>query len=574
MFSMGLNTARGGPEREIAVMADPDTSLRWQQILTPGRRGLFAIGGAAAAALAVSPARAQRPPEKPRGQVVVGLSQEPTVFHPLMPGIEVDQGVWWNLFSTLWYIDPNGNFMPDLASEVPSQTNGGISADGLVWKIKLRTDAKWHDGTPFTAEDVKFSLELINNPNFRVRNRVGHGLVKDIKVTGAHSLEWRMETAYAPYLSILSLTFMVPKHALEGAADPNNTPFQAAPIGTGAFRWVSRAPGDNIQLAANPDYHGAGPYLERLVFKYIPDLTVMYTQFRTGQIDYTGIAGISPHFAKEAQGLRGRKIHINPTASVESIAPNLEFGPLADKQVRQALYMGMNKQAMIEALYYGLPTPTESFLPRQSWAINADLPRHEYSIAKANALLDQAGWARGAGGIRAKNGVKLEFATSTTAGNPLREQVQQLLMQEWKALGVNLRIQNMPAAVIWGEFWQQSKFESVLVSVNYMLGSDPDVTPRFHSKSIPAKGGRGQNTFQFQNAEVDSLLEQGATEFDQAKRKQIYGRIQAILREELTILPIFQQVLVEGTKDNLLGFRSNINTSSNCWNIREWYWAS
>jgi peptide/nickel transport system substrate-binding protein len=132
----------------------------------------------------------------------------------------------------------------------------------------------------------------------------------------------------------------------------------------------------------------------------------------------------------------------------------------------------------------------------------------------------------------------------------------------------------MPAAVIWGEFWQMSKFNSVIVSVNYMLGSDPDVTPRFSSNAIPAKGGRGQNTYQFQNAEIDKLLAQGATEFEQPARKVIYGKVQQIIRDELAMLPIFQAVLVEGMKEGLTGFRPNINTSSNCWNIREWYWAS
>ena len=554
------------------------SEARWRQILNPSRRGLFAIGGGAAALLGSGRAGAQtgprtRPPEKPRGQVIVGLSQEPTVFHPLMPGIEVDQGVWWNLFSPLWFIDPDGNFVPDLAAEVPTQANGGISADGLAWKVKLRRDAKWHDGTPFTAEDVKFSLELINDPNFRVRNRVGHALVREITVEAPDEIWWRMESAYAPYLSILSLTFMVPRHILAGAADPNSAPFHNAPVGTGPFRWGARVSGDNIQLTANPAYHGSGPHLERLVFKYIPDLTVLYTQFRTGQVDYTGIQGIGPNFAREAQSLRGRKVHVNPTASVESIAPNLEAGPWADRAVREALYMGMNKKAMIEALYYGLPTSTESFLPRQSWAINADLPVHEYNPGKANAILDAAGWARGAGGVREKGGARLEFANSTTSGNPIREQAQQLLVQDWRALGAAMRIQNMPAAVIWGEFWQQSKFSSVMVSVNYMLGSDPDVTPRFSSTAIPAKGGRGQNTFQFRNAEVDELLARGAREFDQGGRKAIYGRVQQVVREELAILPIFQQVLVEGTKEGLVGFRPNINTSSNCWNIREWYWA-
>jgi peptide/nickel transport system substrate-binding protein len=549
-----------------------------QRILSPSRRGLFAIGGAAAAALAVGRASAQgtsagRPPERPRGQVVVGLSQEPTVFHPLMPGIEVDQGVWWNLFSPLWIIDPDGKFVPDLAAEVPTQANGGISEDGLLWKVKLRRDAKWHDGTPFTAEDVKFSLELINNTSFRVNNRVGHSLVKEITVTAPDEIHWRMETAYAPYLSILSLTFIVPKHLLASATDPNSTPFHNAPVGTGPFRWGSRTPGDNIQLTANTAYHGSGPYLERLVFKYIPDLTVMYTQFRTGQVDYTGIQGISPNFAREAQALRGRTVHVSSRASVESIAPNLEFGPLADKAVRQALYMSVNKKALIEALYYGLPEPTESFLPQESWAYNAELPKHAFNPAKANEILDAAGWKRGADGIREKGGVRLEFTNSTTAGNLLREQAQQLLMQGWKSIGAGMRIQNMPAAVIWGDFWQMSKYNSVIVGVNYMLGSDPDVTPRFSSQAIPAQGGRGQNTFQFKNAEVDELLLKGATEFDQAKRKQIYYRIQQIVCEELAILPLYQSTIVEGVKEGLAGFRPNINTSSNCWNIREWFWA-
>ncbi|MCQ4160952.1 peptide ABC transporter substrate-binding protein [Roseomonas sp. GC11] len=563
-------------------MTGDATSGRWQHILAPTRRdilaptrrGLFAIGGGAAAALAAGPARAQpRPPEKPRGQVVVGLSQEPTVFHPLMPGIEVDQGVWWNLFSALWYLEPDGTPVADLAAEVPTQENGGISEDGLTWRVKLRGDVSWHDGRRFSAEDVKFTLDLINNPNFRVRNRVGHGLVKDIRVLSPTEIEWRMESAYAPYLSILSMTFIVPKHVLEGAADPNATPFNNAPVGTGPFRWVSRQPGDNIQLAANPNYHGKGPYLERVVFKYVPDMTVLYTQFRSGQVDYTGISGISAPFAREAQGLRGRKVFVSSTGSVESIAPNLEYGPLADKAVRQALYMGMNKKALVDAIYYGLPKATESFLPSESWAYNPSLPAQDYNPAKANALLDEAGWKRGADGIRAKDGVRLEFANSTTSGNPVREQAQQLLMQDWKAIGAALRIQNMPAAVIWGEFWQMSKFQSVMVAVNYRLGSDPDVTPRFDSKAIPAKGGRGQNNMQFQNAEMDTLLLRGATAFSQAQRKAIYARIQTIIREELAILPIFQSVIVEGLKDNLHGFRANSNTWSNCWNLREWYWA-
>ena len=193
----------------------------------PNRRQFFQLGAGAAAGWTLSgnafaqTERPGNPPDKPRGQVIAALSQEPTVFHPLMPGIEVDQGVWWQVFSPLWFIDPDGKFVPDLAREVPTVENGGLSADGLTWKIKLRSDVKWHDGTAFTAEDVKFSLDLINNPDFRVRNRVGHSLVKDITVVAPDEIHWRMDAPYSPYMSILSLTFIVPKHILEKVSDPN-----------------------------------------------------------------------------------------------------------------------------------------------------------------------------------------------------------------------------------------------------------------------------------------------------------------------------------------------------------------
>jgi peptide/nickel transport system substrate-binding protein len=173
------------------------------RIWTPGsktglsRREALALG-LAGATWAAQPriAAAQgtpAPPSKPTGQVIVGLSQEPTVFNPLMPHIEVDQGVHWNIFSPLWNVDAGGNFIPQLATEVPTIGNGGISEDGLEWRVKLRPGVTWHDGTAFTADDVKFTLELINNPHFRVYSRNGHELVTDVKVVSPTEVTWRMK---------------------------------------------------------------------------------------------------------------------------------------------------------------------------------------------------------------------------------------------------------------------------------------------------------------------------------------------------------------------------------------------
>ncbi|HYI68802.1 MAG TPA: peptide ABC transporter substrate-binding protein [Skermanella sp.] len=548
--------------------------------LNPTRRQLLAFGLAGAAAAWMGPklgwipgAAAAGPPAKPTGQAIVGLSQEPTVFNPLMLHIEVDEAVYFNLFSGLWRVDPKGNFTPDLASEIPSLENGGISADGLTWRIKLRDGVKWHDGTPFTAEDVKFNIELINNPNFRAGRRAGHELVKDIKIVSPTELTWRMEKAYAPYQAILSWTFFVPKHILEKEADPNTSSFNNKPIGTGPFKWVERVPGDHITLAANTDYHGDGPYLERLVIKYIPDMTVLYTQFRTGDIDYIGLQGISPDHYDEAKGLPQRDVMPVPQPFIENIAFNLGLPVFQDRAVREALYYGMDKQSIIEAIYYGLPKQSESFLPAQSWAFNPDLPKHSYDPAKARKILNDAGWVVGSGGVREKNGVRLEFVNSTTAGNHVREQAQQLLQQNWMEIGAKMSISNLPAAVMWGEYWMMSKFETAMVGIGFMIGPDPDATDFFASRSIGAQGGAGQNTTQYASKDVDTLLQEGAATVDQDKRKAVYQKMQTVTRHDLPYLPIFQYAMVSGTKTGLAGFTPNVNVQENCWNANTWYWA-
>ncbi|MET3891337.1 peptide/nickel transport system substrate-binding protein [Bosea sp. OAE506] len=543
------------------------------------RRDLLALGaGGLLAASGLGSARAQTkaappPPSKPTGQVVVGLSQEPTAFNPLMPGIEVDETVWMQIFNTLWVADPKGNLIPDLAVEIPSETNGGISDGGLAWKVKLREGVTWHDGTPFTAEDVKYTLELIVAPGFKSRTRVGHAFVRDIKVTGPLEISWRMEKAYAPYLALLSNTYIVPKHLLEKAADPNTAPYNAAPVGTGPFKWGTRTPGDNIQLVANEKFHGKGPYLERAVLKYVPDQTALYAQFRTGQVDLIIGTGIPANFYAEAVKLPGRKVVKVPSASLEILMPNLEHPVLKDKAVRKALYASINKQAIIDIIYYGLHIPTESFAPQDSWAYNPGLPKQTYDLALANKILDDAGWKRSGSGTRMKDGVPLTFAVSTTTGAALREQTQQLMMQDWAQIGVKMTINNMPAAVIWGDFYTRSKFDSLVVGTAFRTVIDPDPAHRFGSDAIPAKSGNGANQMQWQNAEADALMKEGQTTFDQAKRKAIYFKLQELVREELPILPIYQYAPVEGYKEGLIGFEPNVNARQNTWNMGSWYWA-
>jgi peptide/nickel transport system substrate-binding protein len=510
--------------------------------------------------------------QAPAGQVVVGFSQEPTNFHPLMPSIEVDQGVHWNLFSPLWGVNEKGQFVPDLAAEMPSVANGGISEDGLVWRVKLREGVKWHDGTPFTAEDVKYSLELLKNSEFRASTRNGHELIEKIEVISPTEISWTMKSRSASYPAVLAWTFIVPKHVLSKQADVNAPDFAANPVGTGPFKWKSRTSGDEIVLEANADYHGEGPFIERLVFKYIPDLTVMYTQFQTGAIDYLGLQGIAPDRYQEATQLPDRTIHLAPQPAVETITLNLEHPPLKELAVRQALYYGMDKATLLEQIYYGIPQPSESYLPKDARAFNANLPAHEYNPDKARKLLDDAGWVVGSDGIRSKDGVALEFTLQATAGNHIREQLQQVLQQLWREIGVDMKIQTMPPAVLWADNWVMSKFQAIVAGTGFMLGPDADTTNYFASTSIAAQGGSGLNNFQYKNPEVDALLKQGQATSNEEERDAIYRKQQEIIRRDLPFLPFYHITYIEGTNSKLKGYVPNVNVSSNVWNARSWSW--
>ena len=520
---------------------------------------------------------AARAAEVPRrgGQVVVGLSQEPTVFNPLRPHIEVDRGVHFGIFDSLWRTDERAQFVPNLAVEIPSVKNGGIAKNGLEYTFRLKKGVAWHDGKPFTSRDVKFTWELVTSPKFGAFTKVGFDAVASMETPDESTVRVRLKEPFAPFLTAWGDAWIVPAHLLESVPDPNTAEFNTrSPIGTGPFKFGSRVAGDHLVLVANPDYHGGPPYLERVIFKYIPDLTVLYTQFKTGAIDVTGLQGISAEFYAEAKGLPGVTLHLHHSPSVEYIYFNYGKPWFKERPVRQALYHATDKRAIIEQVYYGVPKPVEGYLPSTSWAYNADLPKHEYNPEKAKQILDEAGWRPGPDGVRTKGGVRLGFTNSTTSGNKLREQAQALLQQNWREVGVDMQISNMPAAVIWGEFYVKSKFDSLMVGIQASVGDDPDCLNRIHSKYIAAETGSGRNVSQYKNPQVDRLLEDGVREVDRARRRAIYLKVQEVLRADLAYLPIFSYVRIEGVKEGLLNYKPNSNVLHNTWNMYAWGWKA
>jgi peptide/nickel transport system substrate-binding protein len=567
--------------------------------MTPDRQGLFAglieqiIGGhltrrealrraaaigVGAAALPTLPTRLVPLPsalaQEGGGELIVGLSQEPVNYNPILyanTGPETLPEVL--MFDSLMKITPEGEFIPNLATEVPTKENGGVSEDGLTWTFTLRDDVKWHDGEPFTAEDVKFTWETIMNPDVAVRSRTGHDKVASVETPDEYTVVMTLSEPFAPFQALWTsgVTGVIPAHILGGDVDVNTHEFNtAAPVGTGPFKFLERVGGDHLTVERNPDYHGGAPALERIIVKLIPEVPVMYTQFKTGEIDVLDYQSIQPDRYEEALGLDGRVVVKSPSNFVEFIYFNNTLPQFQDKRVKQAIYHAIDRQAIIDAVYYGLQTPTLTYLPPTHWAYNPDVKQYPYDLEAARALLDEAGFVAGGDGIRAKDDVRLAFTMSTSAGNQSRESAQLIVQQALREIGVEMTIDNRPASTLWTEDVPAGNYETLMVAWDNAIQSDPDPTSRLHSAMIPFESGAGANYVAFKNEEADALMEEGVRETDQEKRAEIYRQLQDILAEELPWAPLFNNINVFGHKSSLQGYRANPYLATNFDNAAEW----
>jgi peptide/nickel transport system substrate-binding protein len=505
--------------------------------------------------------------------VIVGMTQEPVNFNPLLyvnSGTEeVPEAC---MFDALWDINEKGEFVPNLAVKVPTLENGGISQDGKVWKIELKKGIKWHDGAPFTAKDVEFTYQTIINPKLAIRSRSGFDLISEFKIIDDHNVEIHLSKPFVPFAWAWQKMHIVPAHILSKEADINTAPFNTQPVGTGPYKLVKRVAGSHMVYERNMEYHRGAPAIETVIHKFVPDQTVAYTQFKTGEIDVFGLHGVPPVRFEEARKLPGKEALETPAPWVEFIYFNCGKPQFKEKVVRQALYYAVDKEKWIKDIYYGLPPRTLSYLHPNHWAYSQNIKDPGYNLEKAAAMLDAAGWKKGADGIREKNGVKLAFTMSTTAGSKAREQAQAMIQANWKEIGVAMEIKNMPASVVWGEYTTKSQFDTLMVGWEPTVGMDPDYTARCHSKQIPAKYGTGSNYVQYENPELDKLLEEGVLISDMEKRKAVYQQIQDILHEDVPFAPIFAYMFMYGKNSALKGYKINPYITDITWNIQEWRW--
>lgn len=554
-------------------------------------QALLAACGAATTVPGVEPAETSIPVAQPAatgatvtlaspnseavGQIIHGYTQEAVQFNPLLyvnTGIET--AVQYAVFSTLWQVNEKGEFIPDLAEEIPSVANGGISEDGLTWTVHLRKDVKWHDGQPFTSKDVRFTYETLLNPDVAVRSRLGADKITAFDTPDDYTVVMKLSEPYAPFIWVWNVYAIIPEHILSNVPDINKAEFNSNPVGTGPYVFGERVAGDHISFTANPNYHLMKPAIKTRIHKVVPDQTVLFTQFKTGEVDFYGLQGIPFDRIEEAKNLPDRVAVISPGNWTQFIYFNLGKPQFKEKVVRQAIYLAIDKDTWINDIEYGLPLRTLSYLPAEHWAYNTSLKDPGYNLDKAKQMLDEAGWKPGSDGIREKDGVRLAFSMSTTAGNKSREQAQLLIQQSLKVVGIDMEIKNFPGSVVWGEYTTKCQYDTLMVYWDPPFGFDPDYTKYIHSSQIPIETGVGANYTQYRNAEVDKLLEEGVHELDPEKRKPIYWRIQEILLDELPFAPIMSSRSCMGHKAGLLNYKPSMYAPDSTWNCYEWSWQA
>lgn len=426
------------------------------------------------------------------------------------------------VYNGLTKIDRDLNIVGDLAER------WDVSKDGLTITFHLRRDVKWHDGTPFTAEDVLFTFRTILTPETGCPYISSYSVITDMRAVDSHTVTFRYERPYAPALSKFGMG-IIPAHLFTGGGDIRKSPYARAPVGTGPYvfsRWES---GQYIVLEANPHYFEGVPGIKGYVFRIIPDQAVQFLELISEGIDSMGL---SPYQFLYRSKTREFSERINKYRYLDHsytyIGYNLKDPLFSDKRVRQALSYGIDRQQIIDAVLLGLGEACTGPFLKGTAFYNDEVPGYAYDPAKAAALLAEAGWKDADGnGVLEKDGREFRFTIATNQGNQVRENVATVIQDQWSRFGVSMEIKVIAWSAFLDQFVHRKNFQAVILG--WTIPIDPDLYSVWHTESM-AEGGL--NYVSYSDARVDELIEAGRREFDAARRSEIYGEIHARLSED------------------------------------------
>jgi len=478
------------------------------------------------------------------------------------------------MFNGLIQLDPkDASVIPDLAK------SWDVSEDEMTITYHLRDDVTWHDGEPFTADDVRFTFQSILNPDINSPRRADfEGLLQpeNIVVLDDYTIEFTLDRVDASWLCCKDAYHIIPEHIL-GELTPeefNTAAFNTSePIGTGPYTFVEWVKDDHIKLVANTDYFEGAPKADEFYFKVVENQTVAFAQLQTDEVDITEVTAA---LWEEAQATEGIDCKAYPEFSFLFYAYNLDPDktPLfQDVRTRQALLLALDRQAMADSIAFGLADVAQSTVPPLSWAHNPDNgPLYPYDPDQAMELLDEAGWrdedgdgVREAHGVMAvEDGTPLSFELATNAGNQEREQSIVAMQQFWAQVGVEA----IPTAVEWNALLDMlmKTYEYQVVVVGFGWDVDPDQKAMWHTDSY----GAGFNLNKYSNPDLDAIIDAALETTDVETRKDLYFQMQAILAEEVPSPIIYFRRATECWNSRLHGYDPN---DINRWDNAHLWWV-
>ncbi|MBP6943516.1 MAG: peptide-binding protein [Candidatus Omnitrophica bacterium] len=409
-----------------------------------------------------------------------------------------------------------------------------IKDEGLVIIFHLRKGVKWHDGEPFTARDVEFTYLKLIDPNVKTPYSGDFERVKSLEVLDDHTVKVTYKEPFSPGLSSWGMGIM-PRHLLE-KEDLGSTKYSRNPVGTGPYRFKEWKTGEKIVLTSNPDYYEGRPFINRYIYRIIPDQATTFLELQTQGVDQIGLTPLqysrqtdTPFFRKNYRKYR------YPSFGYTYMGLNLRDAKFSDARVRLALDHAIDKDEIITGVLLGLGRISTGPFPPESWACNKDIKPVPYDPAKAKELLKEAGWEDHDGdGILDKNGQKFRFTIMTNQGNDPRKTASEIIQRRLKDVGIEAEVRIIEWATFLSEFIDKGKFEAVIMG--WSLSRDPDCYDIWHSsKTRPGEF----NFIGYKNEEVDRLLLEGRREYSQEKRREIYNRINRLIFDDHPYIFLF-----------------------------------
>ena len=485
----------------------------------------------------------------------------------LIPNIANDgasHAVGGQIYGGLVTFDKNLQVIPELAE------SWTFSSDCRSLTFRLRENIRWHDGRPFTADDVVFTHAVMVNPKTPTAYSRDFEQVETIEAPDPRTVRISYKTPYAKALQSWSM-YMLPKHLLQKYAEegrlreaPQN---RTEPVGTGPYRFKEWKSGEKVVLTADPNFYEPGrPYISRFVYRIIPSQATIFLELKAKGVDSANLTALQfkrqtdyPAFNKAYN--RFQWIGNNLTY----FGFNLKDPRFADKRVRHAIAHAINKQDLIDHVILGLgQRATGPYLPG-TWPYNPDVKDLVYDPARARQLMAEAGWKeRDANGYFVKDGKPFAFELLTNQGNDERKKVAEIIQASLREAGFKVDVRIVEWATLLKEHVRKRNFEALVLG--WGLGNDPDRFAMFHSSKTRPED---LNVASYANPEVDEYLQRGLTTCQQDERAGAYRRVHAILADDIPVLFLYHRQELYAVSSRVRGVKPS--PTGILYNFNEWY---